>query len=132
MTAKRNNSGKVELSKVPTVALYEEAKVYMYGAEKYENGGVPLGQENWRKLWGDQTYKVCLDSALRHLTCLANNELFDDESGLAHAAHVRANMAFILEHMRNEQLIQPTVYKSKVSEEATEKRNITCLVGSKL
>ena len=45
MDAKRFNKDKIDLSLLPRHALEEEAKVWMFGAEKY-------GRDNWKKLWG--------------------------------------------------------------------------------
>lgn len=92
-TAKRHNEGKPRLSLIPAEAQIQEAKVWTHGAEKY-------GESNWEKLWGDKTVSVCLDSALRHLLAIQAGELYDEESGLPHAAHVRCNMAMILEYMK--------------------------------
>lgn len=95
MTAKRNNKGKIDFTMLPVSALEEEAKVWMMGAEKY-------GRDNWKQLWGDDTYQVVLASMLRHTFSLLSGEKVDGESGLHHAAHIRANAAMLLEYERKQ------------------------------
>lgn len=90
MSAKRFNGGKPKLSLLPAKALIAEARVWEMGEQKY-------GRDNWRKLWGDETVDVVLDSAMRHMVAMLDGELYDSESGLPHAAHVRCNMAMLLE-----------------------------------
>lgn len=120
--AKRFNTGKVDLSLLPYVASLEECKVWMAGEEKY-------GRDNWKKLWGERTVDVAAASALRHLLALTSGQLCDSESGLPHAAHVRCNMAMILQWMANEKLIEPDVYKKELT---TDKPVGTLFVGGKL
>ena len=107
--AKRFNRGKVDLSLLPTVACYEEAKVWMAGEKKY-------GRSNWKKLWGDNTTEVVMASLLRHAFAIINGEMFDPETGLPHAANIRCNAAMILEHMANEKQIKPMVYEQPTDE----------------
>lgn len=91
--ALRYNEGKPQLSRIPWDAQEEEARVWTYGAEKY-------GDKNWEKLWDEDTMRVCLDSALRHIAAMTRGELSDTESGLLHAAHVRSNMGMIIRYIR--------------------------------
>ena len=110
--AKRFNKGKVDLTLLPEVAAYEECKVWMAGQEKY-------GRDNWKKLWGDESVEVATASLLRHAMSLASGELFDRETGLPHAAHIRCNAAMVLEYMANEKMINHKEYnvdKNKVEE----------------
>ncbi len=90
--AERKNLGKVDLTMLPTIALVEEAKIMNYGARKYSRG-------NWEKLWGEETINVCMASAMRHMLKILDGEMIDEESGGFHAAHARANLAFILEFL---------------------------------
>lgn len=94
MTAKKFNQGKVDLSLLPATACYEEAKAWMFGMDKY-------GRDNWKKLWGDKTIQVAMGSLLRHAFAILDNEMYDKESGLHHAAHIRCNAAMILEHAKS-------------------------------
>jgi hypothetical protein len=92
-TADRHNQGKVDLTYLPGEALEQEARVWEFGASKY-------ARDQWRKLWGEDTIRVCMASAMRHMVAINSGELHDPESGLPHAAHVRCNMAMILEYMK--------------------------------
>lgn len=91
--AKRFNKDKPNLSLLPREACEQEARVWMFGEQKY-------GRDNWKKLWGNKTIEVCTDSLLRHAFAIASGELFDSESGLSHAAHIRCNAAMILEYQK--------------------------------
>lgn len=99
-TAKRFNEGKIDLTLLPTEAMRREAQVWMMGEEKY-------GRDNWKKLWGEQTVSVCSACALRHILYMLDGNMIDKESGLPHAAHVRCNMAMILEWMKRAVPIEP-------------------------
>lgn len=95
--ALRNNTNKLELSRIPADALEAEAEVWMKGADKYpdDEGGNP----NWEKLWGDRTLKICLDSLERHALELRKKKFFDKETGCHHAAHIRCNAAMIIRYV---------------------------------
>lgn len=92
MHADRKNNGKPQLSLLPKTGLIEIAKVLEMGTKKY-------GRNNWKKLWGDETVTVCLDSALRHMMEISDGNMRDEESGELHAAHVCCNMLFLLEYL---------------------------------
>lgn len=99
--ALRYNSGKPSLSLVPHDAVEAEARVWMFGANKYpstdrRDDGFEIG--NWEKLWGESTVRVCLDSAMRHLYAIQRGEHIDPETGCLHAAHVRCNMAMLIRY----------------------------------
>ena len=104
--ADRKNSGKVDTSFNPRAATLEWAKVWMFGAKKY-------ARDQWKKLWGDQTINLALASANRHLLEIQEGNLFDEESGQTHAAHVMCNMAMIIEYMANQGMINPSIYEEK-------------------
>lgn len=104
--AKRFNAGKPEVaSQIAPSALREEAKVMMAGAKKY-------GAHNWRKGGPISQY---LDCAMRHLLAIAEGEDVDPETGCLHAAHVRTNMAFVIELSRTGKLIDDRYYPPKES-----------------
>lgn len=92
--AERHNSSKVDLSYIPVEATIQECKVWEFGGQKYY-------RNNWKKLWGDDTPNVVLASALRHMMAILDGEEIDEESGCYHAAHVRCNMAMLLEYYKN-------------------------------
>lgn len=95
-TAKRFNEGKVDLTLLPVAACRAEARVWMGGEKKY-------GRSNWRKLWGNKTIDVAMASALRHMFAILDGETNDPESGEYHAAHVRCNMAMLIEFYETQQ-----------------------------
>ncbi len=94
--ADRFNKGKIDLTLLPTEACRQEALVWMMGEVKY-------GRDNWRKLWGDDTVALTCACALRHIFYMLDGEMVDQESGLPHAAHVRCNMAMVLEWMKEQE-----------------------------
>lgn len=110
--AVKHNQTKVDLSYLPETAVLEECKAWMFGSEKY-------GRDNWKKLWGKDTINVAMASLLRHSMAITSGELFDEESGLPHAAHIRCNAAMVLEHMANINLITPKVYETKSDKKVT-------------
>lgn len=71
---------------VPVEALDELARVYGFGAQKYDD-------HNWRKgyEWG-KSYAA----AQRHLTAFWSGEDHDPESGLSHLAHAMFHMASLI------------------------------------
>lgn len=97
--ATRHNIGKVDYTLLPVEALKQESLVWMMGEKKYSRW-------NWKKLWGDKTIDVVMASAMRHSLAIMDGELVDPESGLPHAAHVRANMAMIIHYMKQEGMIK--------------------------
>ena len=92
-TAHKLDTGKPAISLIPTSALNEEARVLMMGVEKY-------GKGNWRK---GMAWSRLIDASLRHLTAYYGGEDIDPESGLSHLAHVRCNMAFLIEYQNTHQ-----------------------------
>jgi hypothetical protein len=93
--ALRHNEGKVDLSLVPVEATIQECMVWEAGAKKY-------GRGNWEKLWGKDTVNVAMASAMRHMFAILDGQKDDPETGLPHAAHVRCNMAMLLEFYKQQ------------------------------
>ena len=91
--ALRFNEGKTDYTLIPVEAQRQEAAVWKLGTEKY-------GKDNWKKLWGDESIHVIMASLMRHANAILEGELFDSESELPHAAHIRCNAAMILEYMK--------------------------------
>lgn len=87
-TALRKNDGKLRVDLIPDRALMEVAKVFTFGAEKYDDN-------NWRK---GMPWSKCIASLERHLKAFKNRKDFDDESGLLHLAHLVTNGLFLLEY----------------------------------
>jgi len=84
--AKKFDSGKPDLSLIPRVALDEEARAFMYGAEKY-------GRYNFHK--GMEVSRL-IAAALRHITAYNEGAELDIESHVHHLGHARACLAMIL------------------------------------
>jgi hypothetical protein len=82
----KDNRLKPRVELLPVDALLEAAKVFAYGAAKYEDW-------NWAKgiSWA-QTYA----SVLRHLFAWQRGEDIDPESGLPHAAHALSQMMILV------------------------------------
>ena len=84
----KHDSGKLQISLVPTQIIKEIARVRMYGNAKYHD------PDNWREV-EPQRY---IDALLRHtLEFVRNPYSVDDESKLYHLSHMSCNVAFLCE-----------------------------------
>ena len=84
------DSGKLQLSLVPTQIIKDVAEVRMYGNRKYGSS------DNWKTV----EMRRYVDALLRHtLEFVDNPESVDAESGIPHYKHMACNMAFICEMM---------------------------------
>jgi len=84
----RHNTGKAELSYVPSSTLFAISKVFMYGAQKYS-------PNNWRRGMSWTSVYNCLQ---RHLLKWYDGEELDDESLVPHLYHIIANAAMLIEY----------------------------------
>ena len=75
---------------IPYEALAEVARVYAFGAAKYDD-------HNWRKGYN---WSLSFGAAMRHLTAFWSGEDFDPESGLPHLAHAGFHVLALLTFMR--------------------------------
>jgi hypothetical protein len=82
-----DDTTKYPLDLIPPTAQDQEARVWMHGAVKYARG-------QWLK---GMSFSGILAAAQRHTLAMVRGEDIDPESGLPHAAHVRACMAMLLE-----------------------------------
>lgn len=82
--ALRYNDGKPQWSLVDFDSLEPLVRVLEYGAKKYS-------KNNWKKGLDKQQI---LESLMRHLIKLMNNELVDEESQEQHIGHILANAMF--------------------------------------
>lgn len=73
-------------SMLPPKALGTVARVYGYGAEKYE-------RDNWRKGYA---WSLSYDALHRHLAAFWSGEDIDPESGLPHLAHAAFHVLTLL------------------------------------
>lgn len=81
----RYNAGKADLSLIPMSTLEDEAKVWMYGKQKY-------AAWNWAK---GMNWSIPLACALRHIAKWQAGEELDEESGLPHLAHAMCNLRML-------------------------------------
>lgn len=81
----RYNGGKADISLIPLCTLEDEAKVWMYGKQKY-------AAWNWAK---GMDWSVPFACAMRHLAAWQRGEELDAESGLPHLAHAMCNLRML-------------------------------------
>ena len=87
----KHDTGKIQMSLVPSQIIKDIAAVRMYGTNKYKSPA------NWITV-EKQRY---IDALLRHLyEYLDDNNAIDEESGLPTIAHVACNIAFLCEMER--------------------------------
>jgi len=85
----RKNTGKPDVSLVPSEYILGAARALSYGAEKYSAGNYLNGD-------GMPTM-VVYASLMRHLMAWRAGEDHDDESGLLHTDHIGANLAMLVD-----------------------------------
>ena len=86
------DSGKPNLSLVPTEIIYEIEKVRAFGSRKYHD------KDNWKKVEIERYHQALL----RHTLAIWDDvNAKDKESGLLHLSHMATNIAFILELMKD-------------------------------
>jgi hypothetical protein len=81
----RYNGGKADLSLIPLCTLEDEAKVWMYGKEKY-------AAWNWAK---GMDWSIPFACMMRHMAAWQRGEENDPESGLPHLAHAMCNLRML-------------------------------------
>ena len=87
---------KPRISLVPPLALEEVAKVFTYGANKYD-------AYNFSKGAPKSTY---VDAAMRHILKYSQMEDLDNESGLLHLAHATSCLMMLLDNDLNDTSIE--------------------------
>ena len=87
------DSGKPNLSLVPTQIIYEIEKVRAFGSKKYKD------PDNWKSVELERYHQALL----RHTLAIWDDVgAKDKESGLMHLSHIATNIAFILELMNED------------------------------
>lgn len=81
----RYNGGKPDISLIPLCTLEDEAKVWMYGKEKY-------AAWNWAK---GMDWSIPFACMMRHMAAWQKGEELDPESGLPHLAHAMCNLRML-------------------------------------
>lgn len=89
-------------------AFEELAKVMAFGADKYE-------RNNWMKPPVNKCQLI--DSMMRHIQALLNNEENDSESGLHHIGHIMANVMFIHYHFMEREFENGGYFSQGTSDE---------------
>lgn len=84
----KNGIDKPQLSLIPQHALIEVAKVFMYGAKKYDEYNYSKGEKN----------TVYTDACMRHINQYLLGKDNDDESKLLHLAHAVANLMMVIDN----------------------------------
>lgn len=87
ITPKEHKNRKVPLDLVPPCAIFEMARAFGYGADKY-------GRQNW--IDERAYYSVYYAAMMRHLLTWFDSEEIDPESGVSHLAHIMANCAILI------------------------------------
>jgi hypothetical protein len=87
----KHDKGKTPLSILTKESLKAEADALGYGANKY-------GKDNYKK--GMEWSRV-IDACMRHLVAFNSKEDIDNESGLSHLAHAKANLAILIYYTEN-------------------------------
>lgn len=83
------NYKKVPVSLVPLSLILGTGRALHYGATKYE-------ANQWRR---GLPWSQLVDAIIRHAGEIADGYLYDSESGLFHADHLGANVAFLSEFL---------------------------------
>jgi len=79
-----------EFDSIPVRPLEEVARVYGFGAAKYERA-------NWLKGY---RWSLSLSALLRHVSAFRRGESLDAESGLHHLAHAAFHLFALMEYER--------------------------------
>lgn len=88
------DDGKLQYSLIPPEVLEEMAKIFTYGANKYE-------KNNWRKNKDLDRY---VDALYRHMEAWRAGEINDKESGYNHLSHAITNLAFLISLTKEKEL----------------------------
>ena len=88
-TWKRANTGKPDVSLVPSEFILGAARALSYGANKYSAGNYLNGE--------GMPHMVVYASLMRHLMAWRAGEDRDEESGLLHTDHIGANLAMLVD-----------------------------------
>jgi hypothetical protein len=102
MTGGQKGQKPEQMSLLPIEALQAVARVYAFGAEKYD-------RHNWRKGYA---WHLSYDAVQRHLMAFWAGEDLDPESGEPHLAHVVFHaltlITFMAEHRDGDDRFRPT------------------------
>lgn len=85
------DQNKPPLGLIPPEALFEIAKVFDFGAEKY-------GVNNWRADGASTSWLRTYSSIQRHMNAWMMGEDIDPESGENHLAHATTQLIILMVH----------------------------------
>ena len=104
---KKNDQAKIRPSLIPVSYIEGTAKVFEFGAKKYD-------EWNWAK---GISYRRLIDAAMRHLFLLSQGEDLDDESGCYHEFHASCCLAMLtqMRKLHPEMDDRPEIYKESGS-----------------
>jgi len=88
--AARFTGNKLRYDLLPPTAISEIVAIYTYGAQKYD-------PNNW---WKGMPWSDVIAPLERHIAKWKRGEIFDEESGLHHLAHVAWNAIALYEYQR--------------------------------
>ena len=87
MIGKKNDSGKLRFSLIPSQVLHALAEVLTFGAKRYS-------PNNWKYLAdAEERYE---DAMWRHLVARKSGQKVDPDSGMPHYWHAVTNLAFLI------------------------------------
>ena len=82
-------AGKPDLALIPLTALHGVARVFAYGARKYE-------RDNWKLAADKDAPRRYMAAILRHLSAMQDDPLaLDEESGLPHVDHLGCSVVML-------------------------------------
>lgn len=87
------DAGKPSIARLPSRAVFEIARVFKHGADKYDDTN-RLDDNNWRH---GMRWSRLHDAALRHIFAHKQGEDLDQDSGLNHLAHAACSLMMLLE-----------------------------------
>lgn len=81
----KHDNGKVRMELLDGDFIEDVARVLTIGSEKYSDN-------NWQQV---RPWKRYIGAFFRHSFAILRGELYDNETGLQHAAHAATNLMFI-------------------------------------
>jgi len=87
----KDDKDKDRIDLLPIDPLFDIAKVFEFGANKYE-------ANSWKT---DIEFSRVYSSIMRHMMSWKNGRSIDPESGLNHVAHAGAQIMILLQYIRD-------------------------------
>lgn len=106
-TALKFDNGKNRFDLIPPYALWEIARIYTYGAQKYEDNNWLRSGMKWGRFFS---------AIMRHLWKWWGGEKLDKESGLPHLAHAAWGCLALLQYEKEKLGVDDRVKGSNIDE----------------